>query len=222
MHLLNKLQKAQNAAARLVCKAKKSDCIHPILQTLHWLPIAHRVQYKISTVCFSSLAVRPHYLSDLLQPYTPTRQLRSASDTHHTFMNMNTFGERSFLMQAPLFGTPYSDSSSSWNRPQNSSFSSILLKHKHVFVPTAVGACACVFSCTRSSNKGVNTEKNTHTDTGLKTSRKRSYVVCLLHAKLLQCVVTLYMTHQNFSGNLIQCVLIFCCSETQILQQGRR
>ena len=33
MHLLDKLQKAQNAAARFVCKAKKSDHIHPILQS---------------------------------------------------------------------------------------------------------------------------------------------------------------------------------------------
>ena len=105
MHLLDKLQKAQNAAARLVCKAKNSDHIHPILQTLHWLPIAHRVQYKISTVCFSSLAgTAPQYLSDLLQPYTPTRQLRSASDTR-TFrvprVNTKTFGERSFSCAGP-------------------------------------------------------------------------------------------------------------------------
>ena len=41
--LLDKLQKVQNAAARLVCKAKKSDHIHPILETLHWLPVTHRI-----------------------------------------------------------------------------------------------------------------------------------------------------------------------------------
>ena len=89
-YLLDKLQKVQNAAARLVCKAKKSDHIHPILETLHWLPVTHRaciavthrIQYKISTVCFSSISgTAPQYLSDLLQPYTPARQLRSASDT---------------------------------------------------------------------------------------------------------------------------------------------
>ena len=36
-YLLDKLQKVQNAATRLVCKAKKSDHIHPVLETLHWL-----------------------------------------------------------------------------------------------------------------------------------------------------------------------------------------
>ena len=34
-HLLDTIQKVQNAAARLVCKAKKSDRIKAILQSLH-------------------------------------------------------------------------------------------------------------------------------------------------------------------------------------------
>ena len=55
-YLLDKLQKVQNAAARLVCKAKKSDHIHPILETLHWLPVTHRIQYKNSTICFKSIS----------------------------------------------------------------------------------------------------------------------------------------------------------------------
>ena len=81
-YLLDKLQKVQNAAARLVWKAKKSDHIHPILETLHWLPVTHRIQHKISTICFNSISgTAPRYLSDLLQLYTPARQLRSASDT---------------------------------------------------------------------------------------------------------------------------------------------
>ena len=81
-YLLDKLQKVQNAAARLVCKANKSDHIHPILETLHWLPVTHRIQYKLSTICFNFISGTAHqYLSDLLQPYTPARQLRSASDT---------------------------------------------------------------------------------------------------------------------------------------------
>ena len=104
-YLLDKLQKVQNAVARLVCKAKKSDHIHPILATLHWLPVTHRIQYKISTICFNSISgTAPQYLSDLLQPYTPARQLRSASDTR-TFVtprvNTKTFGERSFSYAGP-------------------------------------------------------------------------------------------------------------------------
>ena len=82
LYLINKLQKVQNAAARLVCEAKKSVHIHPILATLHWLPVTHRIQYKISSICFNSISgTAPQYLSDLLQPYTPARKLRSASNT---------------------------------------------------------------------------------------------------------------------------------------------
>ena len=108
--LLDKLRKVQNAAARLVCKAMKSEHIHPILENLHWTPVTRRIQYKISTVCFYSISgTALQYLSDLLQPYSPARQLRSASDTQ-TFVaprvNTKTFGDRSYsLTQANLFGT---------------------------------------------------------------------------------------------------------------------
>ena len=97
--LLVKLQKVQNAAARLVCKVRKSDHIHPIFQTLHWLPVTHHIEVKISAVCFSSISITtPQFLFDLLQPYTPTRQLRSASDPHLCYPSCEhkTFSARSF------------------------------------------------------------------------------------------------------------------------------
>ena len=91
----------------LECKATKSDYIHLILEILHWLPVTHRIQYKISTICFSSISgTAPQYLSDLLQDktVTPARQFRSASDTR-TFVtprvNIKTFGERSFSYAGP-------------------------------------------------------------------------------------------------------------------------
>ena len=88
-----------------MCKANKSDYMYPILETLHWLPVTHRIEYKISTICFNSISgTAPQYLSDLLQPYTPARQLRSASDPR-TFVsphvNTKTFGERSFCYVGP-------------------------------------------------------------------------------------------------------------------------
>ena len=101
--LLDKLQKVQNAAARRVCKVKKSYHIYPILETLHWLPVTHRIQYKISTICFIS-GTAPQYMSYLLQLYTPARQLRSASNTR-TFVspraNTKAMGERSFSYAGP-------------------------------------------------------------------------------------------------------------------------
>ena len=37
--LIDILQTFQNAAARLICGAKKLDPVRPIFQSLHWLPI---------------------------------------------------------------------------------------------------------------------------------------------------------------------------------------
>ena len=71
-----------------------------------WLPVTHRIQYKVSTIYSSSISgTAPHYLSDLLQPYTPTRQLRSASYTRTSVtprVNTKTSGERSFSYAGPF------------------------------------------------------------------------------------------------------------------------
>ena len=125
VYLLDKLQKVQNAAARLVCKAKRSDHIQPILQSLHWLPGTHRIQYKISAFCFNSLSGKSPspLLSDLIQPYTQTRKCRSASDTRAfviSRVNTKLFGERSFSYTGPSVwnnlprSVRHSDSSSSF------------------------------------------------------------------------------------------------------------
>ena len=46
-YLLNKLQKVQNNAARLVLRVSKTDHISPHLASFHWLPIDSRIQYKL-------------------------------------------------------------------------------------------------------------------------------------------------------------------------------
>ena len=40
---VQKLQRIQNTAARLVVKAKRTDHTSPILQQLHWLPVCLRI-----------------------------------------------------------------------------------------------------------------------------------------------------------------------------------
>ena len=84
-HLLEKLQKVQNSAARLVLKADEQDHVSPLLRTLHWLPIQARIKYKLSTLCHSFFSdTAPVYLSVLLRVYSPSRQLRSSSDSKTT------------------------------------------------------------------------------------------------------------------------------------------
>ena len=85
--LLDKLQKVQNAAAWIVCKAKKSHHIQPIFQSLHWLSVTHRIRYKISTNRFNSLSGKsPQNLSDLLFNHTlqPENYVLHPSCKHRT------------------------------------------------------------------------------------------------------------------------------------------
>ena len=65
---INKLQRVQNNAARLVFKVSKRSHITPFLKELHWLPIRARIEYKIATICFNTLeGTSPLYISDLIQ-----------------------------------------------------------------------------------------------------------------------------------------------------------
>ena len=81
-YLISRLQKVQNNAARLIFKVPKTDHITPHLQTLLWLPVDARIQYKICSLCFNAVnSSGPQYLADLLKIYAPSRQLRSSADT---------------------------------------------------------------------------------------------------------------------------------------------
>jgi hypothetical protein len=103
--LLDKLQRVQNSAARVVFKVKKRDHITPLLQTLHWLPIKARVDYKLSVLCHSFFTDScPAYISELLTVYRPRRQLRSSTDPRVLSIpkvRTKTFGERSFAFSGP-------------------------------------------------------------------------------------------------------------------------
>ena len=81
-HLIHRLQRIQNNAARLACKSSKFEHVSPLLQSLHWLPISDRIDYKISSLTHSAICgTGPEYLSELVQIYTPSHPLRSSSDT---------------------------------------------------------------------------------------------------------------------------------------------
>ena len=42
---IQKLQRIQNSAARLVVKCKRTDHIAPFLRNLHWLPVSDRISF---------------------------------------------------------------------------------------------------------------------------------------------------------------------------------
>ena len=60
---LQKLQRLQNTAARIVFKATKYDHISPILRKLHWLPVEKRIIFKILLVACKALnGLAPDYI----------------------------------------------------------------------------------------------------------------------------------------------------------------
>ena len=73
--LIDRVQKVQNAAARLICSVKKLGHVQPILQSLHWLPIRARIQYKISTLCFNYQCNHRHWTTIPLRTSPPVRSL---------------------------------------------------------------------------------------------------------------------------------------------------
>ena len=65
---LNKLQKNQNCAARVITGTFRSHHITQVLRELHWLRIAIRLEYKIALLTFKCLHDQASgYLKDLIK-----------------------------------------------------------------------------------------------------------------------------------------------------------
>jgi len=104
--LLDRLQSVQNAAAHLVFSARRNDHITPLLHSLHWLPVAERIAFRLAVLTYRCLhGSVPQYLTSLLQCVSDihTRQrLRSASSSDLMVPRTirSTIGERSFQSAA--------------------------------------------------------------------------------------------------------------------------
>ena len=105
---LMKLQRAQNAAARLVCNVPKFDHISPFLQKLHWLPIKYRIEFKILLLTHKAIhGAAPGYIKDMISLRNPSRvyNLRSNNDMFllqlPPFKSSSTLGDASFTCAAP-------------------------------------------------------------------------------------------------------------------------
>jgi hypothetical protein len=102
---LNKLQRIQNLAARIVLRRPRHESASALLRTLHWLPVRARIEYKISILCFQCINSPdfPTYLSELVQIYRPSRELRSldALLLQVPKYKLSTYGKRSFMIFGP-------------------------------------------------------------------------------------------------------------------------
>ena len=66
-YVLNTLQSVQNTLAPVVTRSDARTSAAPLLAKLHWLPIRHRISYKLATLTFIVRTTStPQYLSSLL------------------------------------------------------------------------------------------------------------------------------------------------------------
>ena len=103
---IQRLQRIQNRAARLIFRKRKFDHITPCLIELHWLPDA-RITFKVLVLiykCLNDLA--PSYLKSLLVPkYASTDNLRSTCNPYllkTRTTKLVSGGDRAFSTAAPF------------------------------------------------------------------------------------------------------------------------
>ena len=101
---INRMQRIQNSAARLVTLSRKHEHITPIRKNLHWLPVAQRIDFKVLLLthkCLNNQA--PSYLSSLVSYRNtgiPTRREITAPLVEPRY-KQETYGKRAFSVAAP-------------------------------------------------------------------------------------------------------------------------
>ena len=103
---IEKLQRVQNAAARLIFKEPKFSHITPVLYQLHWLPIKYRIEFKILLFTFKAIhGMAPDYICKLISRKSSTRYLLRSSERimleTPSGKILSTLGGRAFCYAAP-------------------------------------------------------------------------------------------------------------------------
>lgn len=100
----NKLQRVQNAAARLLTNTPCCAHLTPVMIDLHWLPVKFRI-FKVILFTFKAVhGLAPAYISSLLSPKQSSYNRRSIGN--HTLArpkikSAKTNGDRAFAVAAP-------------------------------------------------------------------------------------------------------------------------
>ena len=95
-----------HSAARLVCSTPRFNHITPVLFSLHWLPVAYRIEFKILVLTFKAIyQLAPSYICNLVRLKEKCKyQLRSSEELLLQLpmgKTKKTLGDRSFQIAAP-------------------------------------------------------------------------------------------------------------------------
>ena len=105
---IDKIQRVQNAAARLIFKQPKFFHITPVLSQLQWLPIRYRIEFKILLMTFKAIyGMAPDYICKLISRRKSTGYSLSSSKKVMLEVPsgkiLPTLGGRAFRYAAPKF-----------------------------------------------------------------------------------------------------------------------
>ena len=103
---LDKIQRVQNTAARIIFRLPKFCHITPTLFSLQWLPVRYRIDFKICLLTFKAIhGFAPSYLCELITVKESQRySLRSSSELllrMPSRITKKTLGDRAFQVAAP-------------------------------------------------------------------------------------------------------------------------
>ena len=102
---MSKLQCIQNSAARLVCSTPRFNHVTPVLFSLHWLPVAYRIEFKILVLTFKAIyQLAPSYICNLVRLKENCKYQLHSSEELLLQLPMGktkkTLGDRSFQIAA--------------------------------------------------------------------------------------------------------------------------
>ena len=107
-----KLQRVQNAAARLISNTTRFDHISPVMKDLHWLPVKYRIIFKLVVYTFKALhGSAPTYIHQLIR-LKPQSNYNLRSNTKHLLLDLPNKTKktgRSLQLRRPC-GTPFQTS----------------------------------------------------------------------------------------------------------------
>ena len=97
--VINQLQTVQNRACRVIFGLKKKDSVNDKLQSLHWLKIKERIEFKLLMLVYKSLnGLAPDYLGELIS----FNNLSGSREPSLRTLNQPTmWSSRSFSAAAP-------------------------------------------------------------------------------------------------------------------------
>ena len=99
---IQKLQRVQNNAALIILQRPRRSDVNSLLQTLDWLPVEQRINYKLAVLTFKTQQTSsPQYLSQHISLRTCNTRSSSVPLLCVPFWR-TSFARRSFSTAAPL------------------------------------------------------------------------------------------------------------------------